>query len=329
MVSLVQAAVFVADRFGPAVGEVTPVGQGEWSRAYAFRHGGAEYVIRFGNFPEDFAKDRLAARYGSGELPIPAVIEIGDAFGGSYAISERAFGGFIDELDAAQMHRLLPALFTGLDAARRADLSATKGYGMWGAHGVAPYPSWRATLLDVAADRPADRTHGWRERLRASPTGAGPFEEALGHLQRLVDACPEDRHLIHSDLLNRNVLVADGRLTAVFDWGCGMYGDFLYDLAWLLFWAPWYPAWQGIDFQGEAMRHYDAIGLDVPQIEERLRCYQVHIGLAGQAYNAYKGEERWPELEATARRTLAVARGEQEPVVATGNLPHPVSPRRS
>jgi hygromycin-B 4-O-kinase len=283
------------------------VGAGEWSRAYAFRRGDAEFVIRFGAYPEDFQKDRLAALYGSRDLPIPVVTEIGDAFDGSYAISERAYGEFLDDLDAAQMRRVLPALFAALDVARQADLSSTAGYGMWGADGVAPYPSWRSALLDVASDRPADRTHGWRERLRASPTGAGPFEEALGHLHRLVDSCPEERHLIHSDLLNRNVLVADDRISAVIDWGCGMYGDFLYDLSWLLFWAPWYPAWQGIDFQREAERHYTAIGLEVPNFEERLRCYQVHIGLAGQAYNAYKGEERWTDLEATAQRTLTVA----------------------
>ena len=60
-----------------------------------------------------------------------------------------------------------------------------------------------------------------------------------------------------------------------------MVGDFLYDLAWLCFWQPWYPAWQRIDFEQEARRHYDAIGLDVPHFEERLCCCQLHIGLAG------------------------------------------------
>jgi hygromycin-B 4-O-kinase len=157
----------------------------------------------------------------------------------------------------------------------------------------------------VAVDRPTDRIHGWRERLAASPTGLGPFDEALEQLRALVEYVPEERHLIHSDLLNYNVLVADDRLTGVLDWGCGMYGDFLYDLAWLVFWAPWYPAWHGIDFRREAARHYASIGLEVPHFEERLRCYLLHIGLGGQAYSAFK--ERWAELDATARRTLEVA----------------------
>ena len=306
-----RAEAFLRTRFGGDGGAVAPLGRGVWSKAFAFRRGGRDYVIRFGAHREDFAKDRLAARYAGPALPIPQVVELGEAFGECYAISERVFGGYLDDVDGAQMRALLPSLLAALDAARLADLSGTTGYGAWGADGSAPYPSWRAALLDVANDRPAHRTHGWRERLAASPVGAGPFEEAYGHLQALADGVPKTRHLIHSDLLHYNVLVEGERVSGVLDWGCAMYGDFLYDLAWLCFWQPWYPAWQGIDFAAEARRHYAASGLDVPRFEERLCCCQIHIGLAGQAYQAYAG--LWDDLEATARHTLAVARPEGEP----------------
>jgi hygromycin-B 4-O-kinase len=203
------------------------------------------------------------------------------------------------------MRALLPSLFAALDAARLAALSGTTGYGSWGSNGSAPYPSWRAALLDVGNDRLLDRIHGWRERLAASSVGIRPFEEAYAHLQALAEHVPKERCLIHSDLLHYNVLVQDNRITGVLDWGCGMYGDFLYDLAWLCFWQPWYPAWQDIDFREEARCHYTAIGLDVPHFEERLRCCQIHIGLAGQAYMAYAGN--WTDLHDTAQRTLDVA----------------------
>jgi hygromycin-B 4-O-kinase len=305
IVDVARVEAFLATRFGSDVSDVAHLGVGVWSKAFAFRRAGCDYVIRFGAHQEDFAKDRLAARYACPALPIPHVVELGEAFGGYYAISERVCGGYIDDVDETQMRALLPSLFAALDVARLADLSGTTGYGAWGADGTAPYPSWRAALLDVANDRPADRTHGWCERLAASSVGIGPFEEAYGHLQALADRVPEERHLIHSDLLHSNVLVEADRVTGVLDWGCGMYGDFLYDLAWLCFWQPWYPAWQRIDFREEATHHYASIGLDVPHFEERFRCCQIHIGLAGQAYMAYAGN--WTDLQDTARRTLDIA----------------------
>jgi hygromycin-B 4-O-kinase len=122
-----------------------------------------------------------------------------------------------------------------------------------------------------------------------------------------VQYCPEARHLVHADLLNYNVFVAGERISGVIDWGCALYGDYLYDLAWLCFWAPWYPAMQGIDFLDAAHRHYAALGLAVPYLAERVRCYAVHIGLDSQAYNAFRG--RWAELQRVTQHTLEVARG--------------------
>jgi hygromycin-B 4-O-kinase len=306
MLNAADVEAFLAAHIGRDVSEVLPIGLGEWSRAYAFRHGGAEYIVRFSALDEDFHKDRIAAGYSSRDLPIPVVVEIGEIGSGYFAISERASGGFLDDLDDGQMRHMLPALFAALDAARQVDLSTTTGYGGWGADGDAPHQSWRTALLAIGEYQPGERTQGWWERLIASPTGSGPFDEALARLDALTWYCPEERHLIHSDLLNYNVLVADGRISAVIDWGCAMYGDFLYDFAWFEFWAPWYPAWHGIDFRSEAAHHYASIGLSVPRFEERLTCCQIHIGLAAQAYNAFK--KRWDALDETARRTLEVAR---------------------
>jgi hygromycin-B 4-O-kinase len=307
-VSADEAEGFLVGRFGTGVTDIEPVGGGTWSKAYAFRHDNAPFIARFGGFPEDFERDRLAGRYASANLPIPRGTEIGRAYGGYYAISERKFGGFIDHLDGERMRATLPSLFATLDAVRGVDLSATTGYGTWDATGAAPFSSWPAALLDVATDRPEDKGHGWRRRMETSAPGAERFDEAFAHLQSLSAFCPEERHLIHRDLIHFNVLVADDRISAVFDWGCALYGDFLYDLACFAFWSAWFPAWQGIDFRAESARHFAAIGLEVPHFDERFRCCQVHAGLDAQQFQALVGD--WENLELSAGRTLAVARGD-------------------
>jgi hygromycin-B 4-O-kinase len=307
MVSPEDAERFLITRFGRDVRKVSRLGEGEWSRAFAFRQSDDDFVIRFSALDEDFQKDRLAMCFRSPDLPIPAIIEIGEAFGGHYAISERAPGSYLDDLDEREMSAILPSLFTTLDAMRLADCSSSRGYGAWGAAGNAPWPNWPEALLDVGSDRPGERIHGWRTRLERSTAATASFAEAFACLKQLSLLLPEERHLIHSDLLNFNVLVKQGRISAVIDWGCAMYGDFLYDLAWILFWQPWYPAWSTIDFRDEAERHYTAIGLPVPNLDARLRCYQIHIGLASLAYSAFK--ERWDFLTDVAARTLAMARG--------------------
>jgi len=302
-----QVDAFLNGHYGQPAESVQPLGAGEWSQAFAFRRAGKDYVVRLGTHGEDFTKDQQAAQFASSHLPIPRVLEVGEALGGYFAISERACGHMLDDLDAAGMRQIVPAVLQTLDAARAVNLSSSRGYGAWDASGVAPHPSWREYLLTVAHDARARRIHGWRARLENSRIGAGPFEAAYKRLAELSHVCPTDRHLVHSDLLNHNVLVADGRISAVIDWANSLYGDFLYDLAWFIFWSPWYPAMQDIDWQAEARRHYATIGLMVPNFAERLRCYQIHIGLDAQAYNAFIG--RQVQLEINARNTLKIAQG--------------------
>jgi hygromycin-B 4-O-kinase len=300
----VRVRAFLQERFAD-VESVVPIAHGAWSRAYVVHRGARTYVARFSPTRDDFDKDVRAARFASPALPVPPQIEVGEALAGYYAITAHVPGDFLERLDAGAMRAALPSLFAALDAMREADVSSS-GFGVWRPDGDAPHPTWRAALLDVAHDRPGARTHGWRRALDAAPTGAAAFDAAYGKLESLAAGLPDARHLVHSDLTHYNVLVDGARVTAVLDWGSSLYGDFLYDLAWISFWAPWYPAWRDVDFEREALRHYGAIGLHVPAFAERIAAAKLHIGLDGMAYNAFRRD--WPALDATAARTLDLTR---------------------
>jgi hygromycin-B 4-O-kinase len=296
-----QVEQFLTQHTKHAVTDILPLKGGEWSQAFAVYMNDGSYVIRFGRHVEDYNKDRLASNFASKYLPIARVLEVGSAFEEYFAISEQAFGEMLDELGSDAMQKIVPAVMQMLNALREADVSNTHGFGGWNADGNAPHSSWRDYLLAVEYDDPERRTHGWREKLANSPTGDSVFMEALERLKELVDVCPEERHLIHGDLLNRNTLVKDNQIAAVIDWGNSVYGDFLYDLAWISYCVFWHPAMQGIDWEAEAEKYYASIGITIPNFKERLLCYKIHIGLDAQSYNAFTG--RWDELEINTTKT--------------------------
>jgi hygromycin-B 4-O-kinase len=286
---------FVEDLQGTKVTDLEPVGYGAWSSAYFFRAEGRDYVIRFSPYDEDFKKDAFAANFASDQLPIPRITEMGEAWGEHYAISEKAEGVVLELLDQEQMLLTLPSLMSLLDALRNADVTGTTGYGGWDTTGKGYFPSWKENLLDIASDRPDLRIHGWREKLASSAVGTKPFDDLYRRFASLVQLCPEDRYLIHADLLHYNLLVLDHQVSAVIDWGCSKYGDFLYELAWFTFWAPWHETLAGIDFKTQAVDHYADIGLQVPNLDERVLCYELHIALDGIAYCAFIGN--WEQVE--------------------------------
>ncbi len=108
--------------------------------------------------------------------------------------------------------------------------------------------------------------------------------------------------MIHADLMGDNLLVDGERVGAVLDWANAMYGDFVYDLSRLTFFAPWFPELEAV-LHDRVREHYAG----EPDFEARLRCYQVHLGLDAQAYNAFT--ERWHELERSGLRTLELGYG--------------------
>lgn len=295
-----EAQTFLTQKLGCAVTDVALVGAGAWSRCFGFRQGDDELVIRFGQYVDDFVKDQLAHRYANPDLPIPELLEIGTTNSGYYAISTRVHGTPLENVTSEQWQAVIPPLVAALEAMRTADISATTGFGGWGSEGNATKTTWSEHLLAVNLDTPDRRTYGWRQRLAThSPQGEAAFAWGYALLQTVaMDAVP--RCLLHCDLINRNVLVEDAKIAGVFDWGCSIYGDHLYELAWFEFWAPWLPQLDVSLLRAELEARWQATGYAPTKKAERLAACYLHIGLDHLAYNAYVGD--WETLLATAEQ---------------------------
>jgi aminoglycoside phosphotransferase (APT) family kinase protein len=233
---------FLVSRHSRPIESLAPLPGGFWSAAYAYRVAGQDLVLRLGTIPEAFEADRAAMTFSGPDLPVPKVLVIGEVFGVGYAISERHYGRFLEDVRVDESRRSGPMLGSLLRALRgieeRPNLSVSGKPA-----DLAPQDSWRNHLLAQLVDDGTSRNAGWRAALRNDPEVERLFRACEARITELLDACPERRHVVHGDLLYQNVLVSEdaSTVTGVFSWKRSMRGDFLYDTAYCTFFSAWYP----------------------------------------------------------------------------------------
>jgi aminoglycoside phosphotransferase (APT) family kinase protein len=268
---------FLAGQHGGPIESLAPLAGGFWSAAYGYRVGDQDLVLRLGAIPEGFDGDRAAMAFDAPDLPVPKIVAIGHAFNVGYAISERHYGRFLEDVRAEESPRSGPMLSRLLRALRkievRPDLSV---FGQ--PADLVPQDSWRNYLHRQLVDDGTSRTAGWRAALRQDPQLDRLFRVCEQRIMGLLDACMERRHVVHGDLLYQNVLISEdaSTVTGVFSWKHSMRGDFLWDTAYCTFFSSWYPGvgaadpWAATLATSTLEQHRDA--------GARHHCYELTIG---------------------------------------------------
>ncbi len=277
---------------------ITTLRSGTWSSAVGVETASGPMVIRFSATCDDFRADQLASTFATTDLPIPRVLGIGQLGERWWCVSERMPGRHLDELDASGVELVLPSLAAMLRTMQAVSAEGTHGYGGWDEMGNGRFASFAEQLLDVAHDKPDERGGGWSIRLRPHSHAQSVFDAGMTELRRLAAFVPDVRQLIHQDTINFNVTVFDDRVSGIFDWGCVMWGDALYDLAWLRFWNPWYPQWSSVHLPEQLE---EMVGIHGENANERMRCYLLNIGLGHIRYNAFI--ENWDGMNDVALAT--------------------------
>ena len=274
---------FLKNDFAPDVQTIVPIKDGEISQAFFFSSGGRELVVRFNPRVKGFEKDKLArGRYNSSQIPIPETLRIGQIDNGlQYSITERAGGKLVDQFTKDEIRAFLPAMIECLDAIHAMPIGDTK-FGDWDADGVAKFPTWHR-FLEKHTEKFQDYLSKPNEGALLEPDVA---ETILARYQTLLDACPEERKLVHADFGFNNLLSDGQKITGVIDWELAKYGDFLYDVAWLGFFET------EIDYPGIFKKHYQEKGVAITNFEERILCYQLKFGLGSLSFYSDSGQER-------------------------------------
>jgi aminoglycoside phosphotransferase (APT) family kinase protein len=307
-VPLGEVEQFLVSRHGCLIESLAPLPGGFWSAAYAYRVKGQGLVLRLGTIPDGFEADRAAMTFSAPDLPVPKVLAIGHAFGVGFAISERHYGRFLEDVRVEESLRSGPMLGSLLRALRaieeRPDLSVSGQPA-----DLAPQDSWRNHLLRHLVDDGTSRNAGWRAALRQDPELERLFRACEARIAELLDACAERRHVVHRDLLFQNVLVSEdaSTVTGVFSWKRSVRGDFLYDTAYCTFFSPWYPGVRAADPWPVTLstltpeQSHDA--------GARHHCYELTIGASHLGGYLWSNDEQ--NLRAAERRlTEILERGE-------------------
>jgi len=304
-----RVATWLARQYQDVVTELAPLGGGFWSAAYGYRVGSEAFVLRLSDSWEGFAIDKAAMRFAGPELPVPEVLETGDALGLSFAISRRHWGIFLETVttdEAPTAGRALDALF----AAMRALPTQPDEPLVWHAE-EPPDTTWHQWLLDGLIDHPERRVSGWRAKLASEPRMDRLFRTCEERIRSLLPACPERRDLVHGDLLHQNVLVSHdaSTVTAIYSWKCSVRGDFLFDVAWCTFWGGgWHPGIAALDAWSRTLAAPDISEAELCDAPARHHCYELQIAASHLGWHAWTGDA--DGLEAVANRAhLILERG--------------------
>jgi hygromycin-B 4-O-kinase len=297
MVELDEIKRFLRQHLDADGASLRHIGEGMFSQAYAFSLGPREYVLRLNTHESDFHKDLYAyAHYRTSRLPIPRPVQMGVYRPGQfYMITGRCAGRNLDQRSADEVRPLVSRLFDVLDIIHETDVTGCAGWGLTDTMGHGRFASWPAYLMSLYNQK---YTFDWRSLAKHACLDGALYAGLFDEMRRLTAFCPQDRHLIHGDFGFDNVMSDGNRITGVLDWAECALGDPVYDVAYLDFWSK--------SIRYGALWHDRALsrGRNLRHFEERMRCYMLHIGLAGMAIAAHRGDER--DYVRVRERTLSV-----------------------
>ncbi len=278
------------ENFEDSVNNFQFITGGEMSQAFSFDAKDGSFIIRVNSSERSFRKDAYAyENFAASNIPIPEILKIGKLNETLYfCISRKAEGKIIDNLTEEEYQETFPDLLRVMDAIHAVGVKESFGYGKWSPDGTAKFGSWKEFILMV--NEFPDKEH----LFETSFLEKDMWENIAGHIKKLSVFCPEERFLVHGDYGHNNATSDGKKITGIFDWDGSMYGDFVYDVAWLSFWLTKPERIMGIE------SHYAKMHL--PHYAERLLCYKLRIGLSSLSFYAYSNQKN--KYDSIKQRTL-------------------------
>lgn len=325
---------FLSDWAEGPIANLSQFQNGQVASVFAFDVGGkipervdpgassGHYVARFvpRESSEGLKKDRfIAPRATAVGVPVPRLVKFGhtrmcvknlsdeekakhdaDAFPLAYAICDRAPGEHMGELQDLDRRHLVPTTVRVIDMISLIDISDTFGFGWFDGEGNGKYETWVEYIAAQAHSTGAgsfyERRREWFEE---GFLEADVFQHLSDRMMELASLTPTgERSVVHMEFGYDNTLVVGDEVSAALDWDNSIIGDHLYDGAWNDLYMP------ELDFKRLFIERYELTGRDVPNLDERWLCCQLHVCL--QALQWYGRSNNPRAYEWMKARTLFV-----------------------
>ncbi|MBI5929031.1 MAG: aminoglycoside phosphotransferase family protein [Chloroflexi bacterium] len=299
-IALEAVQSLLVEFLGDRVTDIAPIAEGQISRVFACMAAGQGYIIRFaepnvsGFQKEQFLFTQLTPQQPRLQEKVAPPIHLGHFGDYEFIITRRLAGQPLTSLTPAEYQVVLPSLIETHYLIQRIDVGATAGYGHVDNDGQGLFDSWPAFILDVREEQDESLFYGkWHHMFDDTFLNRAQFDTFFAKMEGLLTFCPSDRWLIHGDYGFDNVLALDGRVTGVIDWSI-KYGDFLMDIGFLQLWTP------DIDYAALVRAYYQGQGLEIPNLTERVRCYELYVGLEAMKFFAKTNQQ--PAYEFVCKR---------------------------
>jgi len=264
--------------------KVSRISSGLVSSTFECSVGEESYVVQFTE--PDMAmgltiERRFGRRLFRAGVPLRQVLGDGALEGLRWTVTKKVVGERMTALTPEAYEEALPSVFDTLLALSSVDIADTEGFGWPDENGKGGWKTWESHLLFVREEEPAGMFYGsWHSLFDTTFLERERFFRYLGEMEESMTGVEVPRRLVHGGFGYDNVLVHEGKVSAVLDWQDARFGDPLLDVAYLDFWPS------GFNLVERYESHCGERGISHHNYSGRIRCYKYYIGLDAMRFFA-------------------------------------------
>ncbi|WP_314590337.1 phosphotransferase [Paenibacillus terrigena] len=267
------------------VDQIRSMEGGNFSSAFSFTSGSQVYVIRFALSDEAYETEHYIAKLLTTQGVLYSKIFVRVKEGPyTFCISERMEGIAFADLQHEQKVDQLPELVRVISDMNQVQLdSQTTGYGWITPSGNGVDSTWDDYIRAFFAEKqPGSFWDNWYALFETSCLERDVVEEIYARLLKYSKYNAPHRYFGHGDCHEWNILSDGSRIRGIID-SNGIYGDFLIDIATIESAVP------GHDVAEAFRKHYEKIGVPIPDFQERMIGARYFKGLDGLRFYAKMG----------------------------------------